>query len=742
MADALDPRSVAAEESDLLVDELDLAAARVREDARADLGITGAADVPPLRRVLREERVSIYPLFAISLLSVVNIFFVYAFAVVTPDISRSLGLGIGAFAAFSALDTFAIALSPLPMAWLTQRKPRRAMLCIVTGIGWSVLTVYTGFVTGLAGLLAVLLLDGLSTGSAQALHRPLLMDSYPPRARMRVLSAYSASDVGLALVLAPLLVAWLSGAFGLTWRGIFVVLGGVSLLGSLVALWLRDPGFGNFDTKRVRERVHQVHGEKAAVAEEHDVELRFFEIFRRLLLVPSVRRLSIGFLTLGVFQIPLQTFLAFFLDERWGLGPTGRGLFFACAAFTGMIALSVFAKRGENMFRTDPGKVLRLSGYCLALAVVFIAASSVAPSLPAVLVLFSIGSAMGVLLFPALYGVLLSLVEARWRAHLAALLGIYLSIGGILGALFLSGIDRRFGIAGAMVSLFVPGVAGALIISSARRFVNSDIDQMINKVVEEEEIGRIQEAGGRLPMLACRGIDFAYGKLQVLFDVDFTVDEGEMVALLGVNGAGKSTLLKAISGIGLPTKGSVRFQGQDITFLDAERRLRLGVTQVPGGRAVFPPLSVVDNLRVYGYALARNGGTIDEAIERSFEAFPRLRERRNQPAATLSGGEQQMLGLCKALILRPRLLLIDELSLGLAPKVVTQLLDLVREINAAGTAVVLVEQSVNVALSVARHAYFMERGEIRFDGPSDELLARGDLLRAVFLQGAAKGSEK
>src|SRR5207244_7333203 len=228
-------------------------------------------------------------------------------------------------------------------------------------------------------------------------------------------------------------------------------------------------------------------------------------------------------------------------------------------------------------------------------------------------------------------------------------------------------------------------------------------------------------------------VDFSYGKLQVLFDVDFTVDDGEMVALLGVNGAGKSTLLKVISGIGLPSAGSIRFRGQDVTYLDAERRLRLGITQVPGGRAVFPPLSVVDNLRVYGYALGRGERGLGKAIERCFEAFPRLAERRNQPASTLSGGEQQMLGLCKALILDPRLLLIDELSLGLAPVIVAQLLDMVREINAEGTAVVLVEQSVNIALQVARHAYFMERGEIRFDGPSDELLRRSDLLRGVFL---------
>src|SRR5439155_2592710 len=222
------------------------------------------------------------------------------------------------------------------------------------------------------------------------------------------------------------------------------------------------------------------------------------------------------------------------------------------------------------------------------------------------------------------------------------------------------------------------------------------------------------------------------------FGVDFTVDDGEMVALLGVNGAGKSTLLKAVSGIGLPTAGTIRFRGQDVTYLDAERRLRLGITQVPGGRAVFPPLSVVDNLRVYGYALDRNGRTLDDAIDRCFESFPRLAERRNQLASTLSGGEQQMLGLCKALILEPRLLLIDELSLGLAPVIVGQLLDMVRAINDEGTGVVVVEQSVNIALSIARHAYFMERGEVRFDGPSDELLQRADLLRAVFLEGAGK----
>jgi ABC-type branched-subunit amino acid transport system ATPase component len=720
-----------------LVAEIEEAADKVRDRARAELGITGEEEAPPLRSVLREEGVSVYPLMALSVLGIVNLFLTYAFGVLTPDISRALGLSIGSIAAINALDTFAVSLSPLPMAWLTQRKARRAFLVVVTGLVWSVLTLYAGFVTGLVGLLFVLLFDGLSTGSVQALHFPLLWDSYPPKARVRVASAYSAlGGVGLALVLSPLLVAGLSSIFSLTWRGIFVVLGVLSLVGTLLAARLRDPGFGRFDTERLRRTVHEAHGEDVRALPERQVQLRFFEIMRRLLLIPTVRRLSIGVFVLGIFQIPYNTFLSFFLDLRWALGPTGRGLFFAFVSAVAMVALLLFGKRGEKVWRKDPARILTMAGVFLSLAVLSITLGALIPSLAGVVAAFSLGTALSVLLFPTLNVALLSIVEAQWRAHLSALIGIFISAGGIFGAVFLSGVERRFGIAGAMVSLIIPGVLGSLIIASARRFVNADIDRLINHVVEEEEIAKIHDTGGHLPMLACRGIDFSYGKLQVLFGVDFAVDDGEIVALLGVNGAGKSTLLKVISGIGLPSHGSVRFRGQNVTYLDAERRLRLGITQVPGGRAIFPPLSVTDNLRVYGYALGRDGKAIDAAIERCFAAFPRLAERRNQAALTLSGGEQQMLGLCKALILRPRLLLIDELSLGLAPVIVAQLLDLVREINAEGTAVVLVEQSVNIALAVARHAYFMERGEIRFDGPSDELLGRDDLLRAVFLEGA------
>jgi ABC-type branched-subunit amino acid transport system ATPase component len=183
----------------------------------------------------------------------------------------------------------------------------------------------------------------------------------------------------------------------------------------------------------------------------------------------------------------------------------------------------------------------------------------------------------------------------------------------------------------------------------------------------------------------------------------------------------------------------VHFRGADVTFLGADRRVELGISQIPGGRAVFGPLSVVDNLRAYGHLHGRSRLKLERAIDETFAALPKLAERRNQLASTLSGGEQQMLALGKVFILRPRLLLIDELSLGLAPIVVGELLDVVRRINEQGTCVVLVEQSVNVALSVVNHAYFMEKGEMRFDGLAADLIARPDLLRSVFLHGANRG---
>jgi ABC-type branched-subunit amino acid transport system ATPase component len=473
---------------------------------------------------------------------------------------------------------------------------------------------------------------------------------------------------------------------------------------------------------------------------EGEIGLGFFEIVRRLLLIPTVRRILLGEAVFGMFIIPLQTFLFFFFNERWGMGPGARSLLFATFPLYAISALLWVAPRAEALFRRDPGELLRRAGAFLALAVVAVVVGVLAPVFGVMCVAFGIAVASFGLLNPLLGVAMLTVVPPRMRPHATALIGISVAaVGGFGGLILLQGIDSRFGIAASIISLALPGLGAALILRNSAGLISSDLDHMIDAIVEEETISELASSGAAVPMLACRNIDFSYGKLQVLFGVSFTVDDGEMVALLGTNGAGKSTLLRVISGLGLPTLGSVRFRGADITYVDAERRLKLGITQVPGGRAIFRSLSVAENLRLFGYTYGGDRKAIQAGIDATFDAFPQLAERRNVAAATLSGGEQQMLGLGKAFMLKPRLLLIDELSLGLAPKIVTDLLEMVRRINAEGTAVVLVEQSVNVALSLVEHAYFMEKGEIRFDGRAEDLLARSDLLRSVFLEGAAKG---
>ncbi len=247
-------------------------------------------------------------------------------------------------------------------------------------------------------------------------------------------------------------------------------------------------------------------------------------------------------------------------------------------------------------------------------------------------------------------------------------------------------------------------------------------------------------AGGE-PMLSCRGVDMAYGPVQILFDVDFDVAPGEIVALLGTNGAGKSTLLKGICGLVRPKAGTVHFKGEDVTNLSADVTTHRGISLMPGGKGVFPTLSVTENLRLAAWLIRKDQDRVEAAKQEVEALFPILKQRAGQMAGTLSGGEQQMLALGGALMTRPELLMIDELSLGLAPTIVGQLLEVVREIHRRGTTIVIVEQSVNVALNLAQRAVFMEKGEVRFTGPTSDLLDRPDILRSVFIAGASAGAE-
>lgn len=234
-------------------------------------------------------------------------------------------------------------------------------------------------------------------------------------------------------------------------------------------------------------------------------------------------------------------------------------------------------------------------------------------------------------------------------------------------------------------------------------------------------------------MLTIEDINVYYGAIHALKGISVAVEEGQIVTLIGANGAGKSTILRTISGLLKPKTGRILFEGNNIAGVDAHNIVKLGISQVPEGRRIFANMSVLENLQMGAY-IRKDAKGVQEDMKKVFERFPRLAERRTQEAGTLSGGEQQMLAMGRALMSRPRLLLLDEPSMGLAPLLVKEIFSIIQEINAGGTTILLVEQNAHMALSIAHTAYVLETGRITLSGDAKELAA-SESVRKAYLGG-------
>lgn len=230
-------------------------------------------------------------------------------------------------------------------------------------------------------------------------------------------------------------------------------------------------------------------------------------------------------------------------------------------------------------------------------------------------------------------------------------------------------------------------------------------------------------------MLQVNEIDVYYGAIHALKKLSIEVDEGSIVTLIGANGAGKTTTLKTISGILKPKNGTIMFKNADITKVAPEKIVGMGISQVPEGRRVFPSMSVLENLEMGAY-LRKDKKQVQLDMDNVFDRFPRLQERRKQMAGTLSGGEQQMLAIGRALMARPELMLMDEPSMGLAPLLVKEIFQIIKDINSKGTTILLVEQNANMALSIANKAYVIETGEIVLQGTAEQLMKSEDVKKA------------
>ena len=234
-----------------------------------------------------------------------------------------------------------------------------------------------------------------------------------------------------------------------------------------------------------------------------------------------------------------------------------------------------------------------------------------------------------------------------------------------------------------------------------------------------------------MAMLEVKDLQVYYGMIQAIKGISFEVNQGEVIALIGANGAGKTTILHTVTGLIAPKKGSILFEGQDITKIPAHKIVSMGMAHVPEGRRVFAQLSVYDNLKMGAYT-RKDKTEIEESLEMDYKRFPRLEERRNQMAGTLSGGEQQMLAMGRALMSKPKIILMDEPSMGLSPIFVNEIFDIIQEVSASGTTVLLVEQNAKKALSIADRAYVLETGNIALEGDA-KVLMNDDSIKKAYL---------
>jgi ABC-type branched-subunit amino acid transport system ATPase component/predicted MFS family arabinose efflux permease len=692
-----------------------------------------AVDAPPSRRSLR-DRINVVrpstltrgaptgPLLILFGLNAVDELDQEAANVLLPEVRETFGLDIQGALTITSIVGFLLIFAVIPIAHLADRR-KRTRMAAGGAAAWGVFAFSSGLAPNVFVYAATRAGSALGRIFSTGTHPSLLSDYYPVDARPGVFAFHrSASQIGqfVGPLAAGLIAYWLG------WRWSFFLLAIPAYVFVLLALRLREPVRG------AQERMIMGADRETIMTEEAPASLA--EAWRIVWQVRTIRRVCVAIPFITIPPVALAPLLQLFYEEELGLNAAQRGFLAAVTEPFQFVGLFLGIPLAARLMRRDPGRVALYLAGAASLQVASLVLLVVTRNLPAVIVMRAILALATSSTLPVLTAAISLITPPRVRSVGFSILPLFI-IPALLVQPIIGGLADEWGLQTGILLLCPLILLGALILSTSGGFVATDIDRVRTATVTMAEV-RAARLRGESKLLVVRHLDVHYDSVQVLFDVDFEVDEGEIVALLGTNGAGKSTLLRAISGLVEPSGGAIIYDGVDMTYTPPEEIVGRGVVQVPGGKGVFPSLSVGDNLRLAGWTYQDDPAYLRSATESVLEYFPILRERWRDDAGNLSGGEQQMLTLGMAFIARPRLLMIDELSLGLAPIVVDRLLAIVEAIRERGTTIILVEQSVNVALTLAEEAYFMEKGEIRFHGPTRDLLDRPDVLRSVFLEGA------
>lgn len=663
----------------------------------------------------------IFPLLILFGLNAVDELDRTGFGILLPNVRDAFGMSNTGILTLVGVTSLGALLMQMPIAIAADRGNRIA-IALAGAAAWGVFSVMTGAATAIWMLLVARVGTGIGRATVDPTHNALLSDFYAVDKRPAVFSFHRAANV-LGNFAGPLLAGALAAAF--SWRTPFFVFAVPTVVLVVLGMRIKDPVRGAQE-----RRAAGASDEATATEEPHP---SFAESWRLLWKIDVLRRMWYSVPFLAVAIVGFISLAGLLYEEVYALDELQRGYLAAVAEPFQFLGLAVGARLGTRLFLRDPALIFRLLRGVAFSCSALVACFALAPNLALTVVANILLTTVLAILLPGLFATLSLAIPARARS-VGFSIAAWWAIPGLAMLPLIGWVSDRFGIRLGMLVMVPILLVGGVIISTGASVIGRDInDAWAASMTRSQAL--VDRKEGRSNLLVVKDLNVGYGPVQVLFDIDLSVAEGEVLALLGTNGAGKSTLLRAISGVHEADFGAVILDGRDITHAPPNEIAALGVAQVPGGAGTFPSLSVADNLRAAGWLVRRDRDELAARTAEVLEIFPVLADRLDEPAANLSGGQQQMLALGMALLSQPRLLLIDELSMGLAPVVVAQLAAMVRRVAQEGTTVVLVEQSVNVALTMATTAVFMERGRIRFAGPAQELLERPDLLRAVFLSG-------
>jgi ABC-type branched-subunit amino acid transport system ATPase component/predicted MFS family arabinose efflux permease len=649
--------------------------------------------------------------------------------VLAPNIQASFHVSSGVIVFVAGISGGFLVVGILPLGWMADRF-RRAPI-----IGWA--TVFFGvmvFLSGLATNIVTFFLArfgvGVTQASAYSVNGTLLADTYPISLRGRVFSAMGMAT-GLATALSPVVVGTIATVVGGPngWRWSFYILSVPVIVVAVIAFRLKEPPRGQHEKLDVLGEV---------IDDTKPIPPSLEAAWARIMKIRTMKMVLVGFTAMGFALFTAPVLGNLFLKQQYGLDAFRRGLVGTVASVGVLVALPFVGKYYDGLYRRDPAKALALIGKVILPVAVIVPIQYFMPNAVLWAAFSLLSTVLSMCAFSMVGPVLTSVAPYHLRGITGAVGSIYLFfIGATGGAILSAGLDQALGPRAAVIILMIPTtIVGGVMIIRGSHYIRNDLSLVVLELREEqEEHQRQADDPDSIPVLQLNNIDFSYAHVQVLFGVSFEVKKGEVLALLGTNGAGKSTALRVAAGLATADRGVIRLNGRTVTYTTPEQRSKLGIHLLPGGRGVFGEMTVMENLEMGGYAYRSDKADLAARIERVLGLFPVLAKTKGRRADTMSGGQQQMLALAIALLHDPEVLMIDELSLGLAPIVVQELIEVVAHLKSQGVTMIIVEQSLNVAAAIADRAVFLEKGQVRFEGAIADLIERDDLARAVFLGG-------